>query len=101
MDGVGIGQTGRSAARRTRTSAPSPTQLKVLRRARAERPRTKLCHKSRQPGGNGFCESAENSDQYRAIDQLTEMHVTKAPYLPSTLLKHEQHSRALNTAHVP
>ncbi len=51
-------------------------------------------------GWYGFCESAENSDQYRAIDQLTEMHVTKAPYLPSTLLKHEQHSRALNTAHV-
>ena len=45
-------------------------------------------------GRHGFCESAENSYQYCAINKLAEVHVTKTPYLSSAPLKHERHSRA-------
>src|SRR6266508_1030351 len=57
--------------------------------------RRKLTHKSLPKvapvGWHGFRESAENSNQYSAIDQLTEMHVMKTPYVSSTVLKHELH----------
>src|SRR6266498_5999271 len=46
------------------------------------------------PGGrHALCKSAENCDQYRAINELTEVHVTKTASLSSTLLKHEPYSR--------
>jgi hypothetical protein len=57
MDGLGIGQIGRSAARTTSTNTPNPTQLKVLCRARADSPRTHFCHKSRQLGGTVFAKA--------------------------------------------
>jgi hypothetical protein len=49
-------------------------------------------------GRHGFGENAENSDQYHAINELTEVHVTKTAYVSLTLLKHERHSQALNAA---
>ena len=49
------------------------------------------------PGRHGFCKGAENSNQYAAVNELTDVHVTKTAYLSSTLLKHERHSRACHT----
>jgi hypothetical protein len=60
----------------------------------------KTAHKSlpqiAPAGRHGFRDDTENSDQEGAIDELVGMHVTKGPYLSSTILTHEQHSRALN-----
>jgi hypothetical protein len=45
----------------------------------------------------GFRDNSENPDQYDAIEELMDMHVTKTPYVSSTLLKHElafTHTRA-------
>src|SRR4029077_14261482 len=40
-------------------------------------------------GRHDSCKGAENSDQYRAVNELTDVHVTKTAYLSSTLLEHE------------
>ena len=96
MDGLGIGQTGRSAARTTRTNTPSPIQAQSLVASQSGKTAHKSLPQIAPAGRHGFRDDTENSDQEGAIDELVAMHVTKGPYLSSTMLRHEQHSRALN-----